>query len=111
MIHPGIEKRGNKDRSLAEELSPRDLLFLKNLAKHDLTLIEIKVSPISPVLGLTIAELSLPEKSLVINVIKGAESYFPSEDHVLEEGDLIYFLASKTAENSLKEVFVPLEYK
>ncbi len=111
MIQLGIEKTSARDRSIAEELSPRDLLFLKNLGKYGLTILEVKVSPISPVIGLPVTELPLPEKAMAINVIKGNQSYFPSDDLILDNGDIVYFLTSQIVEDFVKEVFIPPEYK
>ena len=111
MIQLGIEKNSSRDKSIAEELSPRDLLFLKNLAKYGLTILEVKVSPISPVIGMPVTKLPLPEKAMAINVIKKNHSYFPSDDLILESTDIVYFLTSQIVEDFVKEVFIPHEYK
>ncbi|MEW5820551.1 MAG: TrkA C-terminal domain-containing protein [Cyanobacteriota bacterium] len=111
MVHLEIEKFGSRDRSIQEELSPRDLLFLKKLTRYGLTIIEIKVSPISPVVGKKIYDLVIPDNSILVNVIKKNQSHFPSKDLVLENGDIVYFLASQVVEDSLKEVFIPPEFK
>lgn len=111
MVQLGFDKRGNNDRSIQDELSPRDLLFLKNLTRFGLCLIEIKVSPISPVIGKTIDELNLPENSLIINIIKDNQSIFPNSKLTLESSDIVYFLASQVYEESIKKIFIPEEFK
>lgn len=111
MVQLGFDKRGNNDRPIQDELSPRDLLFLKNLTRFGLCLIEIKVSPISPVIGKTLNKLGLPEDSIIINIIKDNQSFFPTNELTLESGDIVYFLASQVFENSIKEIFIPEEFK
>lgn len=111
MVNLNFESIINKEKSIQDELSPRDLLFLKNLTRYGLNLIEIKVSPISPVIGKKMTELGLPEDCILINIIKNNKNYFPSEDTTLESGDIVYFLSSQIVEDSLKKVFIPVQFK
>ena len=111
MVNLNFEAIGNNEKSIQDELSPRDLLFLKNLTRYGLNLIEIKVSPISPVIGKTVTQLDLPDDCKLINIIKNNKNHFPSEHTQLESGDIIYFVASQIVEDSLKEVFIPVQFK
>ena len=110
MIDLEVHNFLGSERSIQEELYPRDLLFLKNLTRYGLTLIEIKLSPICPINGKQISEIELPEGAILINVIHNERSHFPDENTVLENGDIVYFLASRYAENDLREIFTPDEY-
>lgn len=100
-------KKNRKEKSIKEELSPRDLLFLKNLTKHGLTLIEIKISPISPVVNHKISDITLPKDSIIVNIIRNNHSHFPSDEMILFAKDIVYILASQVVENDLREVFIP----
>jgi Trk K+ transport system NAD-binding subunit len=110
MVNLEIQNYLNTDRSIEEDLSPRDLLFLKNLTRYNLTLIEIKVSPICPLIGKNLSDIQFPENAMVINIIQNERNYFPKEDFVLQSSDIVYFLADKAFENKLRKLFIPHEY-
>lgn len=107
MVNLELEDFVPNNRSIQEELSPRDLMFLRNLNRNGLTLIELKVSPLSPAVGKKVSELVLPEGSMVINVIKKKRRHFPSEDIILHVGDIIYFIVKQEAEELLRQSLRP----
>lgn len=111
MIPLELKKLVIKDKSIQDELSPRDLLFLKNLTRFGLSLIEIKISPICPIIGCCISEVTFPEDSLLINIIKDNRNFFPNGKLILESGDIVYFLASQAIEYDLRNAFIPHKFK
>lgn len=111
MAFLNTQELNSNTRALQDEISPRDLLFLRNLSKYGLTIVEIKVSPISPVINKTLEEINLPQDSLVVNIIKDDCSYFPTDNTILNSGDILYILTTYSSESSLRGVFIPTRYR
>lgn len=81
----------------ASLLTPRDLASLCDLKEHGLSLLEIKISKVSPVLGQQIGAIGVPQGSRAICVIRDGEPIFNLEALTILEGDMVYLLTDDEA--------------
>jgi trk system potassium uptake protein len=61
----------------------------------------------SPVAGRRVGDLSLPEGSLLISVLREGRGFVPGPDTVLEPGDEILAVLDPGVEEDLKRFFGP----
>jgi trk system potassium uptake protein len=61
----------------------------------------------SPVAGRRVGDLSLPEGSLLISVLREGTGFVPGDDTVLEPGDEVLAVLDPGLEEELKAYFGP----
>ena len=64
------------------------------------------VSPNAPAAGRAIADIGLPEGSLVISVLRGGSGFVPKADTVVEAGDEVLVVLDPGIEDDITAVFV-----
>lgn len=68
----------------------------------DMELAEINIQKDSPVIGIPVANLKLPENSLLIAILRGGAVSLPRGRTVLNEGDRIFALAKRDQAEELR---------
>jgi trk system potassium uptake protein TrkA len=74
-------------RLIEHEVPRYGLVHLLALEEEGLEIIELEVSADSPVVGRPLSEVSMPDGSLFISVLRGGSGFVPKADTVIEAGD------------------------
>lgn len=91
--------------TILKEVTPRDLGILKKLKAVNVKLIEIKVNPLSEVIGKKVVDLILPKKTVFIAIGRSDYLLFPSQVDEIYINDIIFLLTSSKHEAFLKNLF------
>jgi trk system potassium uptake protein TrkA len=91
---------------LNEHEVPRyGLVHLLALEEERLEIIELEVQSGAPAAGLRVAEVSLPEGSLVISVLRDGRGFVPTPETVVEAGDQVLLVLDAGLEEQITPVF------
>jgi trk system potassium uptake protein len=88
-------------RLIAEELSLDQVTTLVKLRRGDLTLVEERLGPDSSAVGARIADLRLPERCVLVAVIRGDDVLLTSPDLRLGTDDEILAIVHRNAAGDL----------
>ena len=95
-------------RLIEHEVPEYGLIHLLDLKEEQLEIIEMLLGRGSPVTGRRVGDLSMPEGSLLISVLREGRGFVPGPDTVLEAGDEVLAVLDPGLEDSLKELFGPI---
>src|SRR6476661_6894850 len=90
-------------RLIEHEVPKYGLVHLLDLPRERLEIIELLLGDGSPVAGQRVADLELPEGSLLISVLRDGTGFVPSPETVLESGDEVLAVLDPGLEEELKE--------
>jgi trk system potassium uptake protein TrkA len=79
---------------IAEEMSLGDMMTLLKLRKGQYSLVEEKVAPESLAAGKAVRDLKLPERCVLVVVIRKGELMMPDSDTVLQPADEVLAVVS-----------------
>jgi trk system potassium uptake protein TrkA len=79
---------------IAEEMSLGDMMTLLKLRKGQYSLVEEKVAPKSLAAGKAVRDLKLPERCVLVVVIRKGELMMPDSDTVLQPADEVLAVVS-----------------
>jgi trk system potassium uptake protein len=88
-------------RLIEHEVPRYGLVHLLALEEEGLEIIELEVSPDSPVVGRPLSEVSLPEGSLFISVLRGGSGFVPKAQTVIEAGDRVLLVLEPGLEETV----------
>ena len=94
-------------RVLEHEVPEYGLVHLLDLPEERLEIIEILLGDDSRVAGKKVGDLTMPEGSLLISVLRGGEGFVPTPDTMLEAGDEVLAVLDPGLEEELKVFFGP----
>ena len=94
-------------RLLEHEVPEYGLVHLLDLPEERLEIIEMLLAPNSQVSGTRVADLQMPEGSLLISVLREGRGFVPGPDTVLEAGDEVLAVLDPGLEEELKNYFGP----
>src|ERR671930_665770 len=94
-------------RLIEHEVPKYGLVHLLDLPRERLEIIELLLGDTSPVAGRRVADLELPEGSLLISVLREGTGFVPNPDTVLESGDEVLAVLDPGMEEELKAYFGP----
>ncbi len=94
-------------RLLEHEVPEYGLVHLLDLPEERLEIIEMLLAPNSKVGGHRVADLQMPEGSLLISVLREGRGFVPGPDTVLEPGDEVLAVLDPGLEEELKTYFGP----
>ena len=83
------------------------LELLLDLQEEQLEIIEMLLGKDCGVTGRRVGDLSMPEGSLLISVLRDGKGFVPTADTVLEPGDEVLAVLDPGKEDELKEIFGP----
>ena len=90
--HFGIDHLFSSERLTAIELAKfirnPDSIAVEELARGKIELQQVRVSSKSDAVGKTLRDLKAPERTRVVAITREGDSYVPSAEAVLEEGDV-----------------------
>lgn len=93
--------------SLIEQQIP-DLHFVHLLAlRHaHIALVEVSVSPTSPITNRTLADIEMPEDTSIIAILRGGKVIIPTGTTTIQAGDDVIAIARRESEEELRELLV-----
>jgi trk system potassium uptake protein len=106
-IQPAISATDLIMRLIEHEVPRYGLVHLLALEEERLEIIELEVSADAPAVGERVADLNLPEGSLVISVLRGGSGFVPKADTVIEAGDEVLLVLDPGLEAAITGFFAP----
>ena len=101
----GVDVALNQAEILAslsvEEMSINDMMTLAKLRRGKYSLVEEKIAPQSPVIGMAIKDMPLPQNCVISGIIRKGEIVLPRGITTLEEGDEVLALVDDRAREQL----------
>jgi trk system potassium uptake protein TrkA len=85
----------------AEEMSINDMMTLAKLRRGKYSLVEEKIAPQSPAIGMAIKDMPLPQNCVISGIIRKGEIVLPRGITTLEEGDEVLALVDDSAREQL----------
>jgi trk system potassium uptake protein TrkA len=92
-------------RLIEHEVPRYGLIHLLALEEERLEIIELEVQSGAPAAGLRVAEVNLPEGSLVISVLRDGRGFVPTPETVVEAGDQVLLVLDAGLEEQITPVF------
>ena len=90
---------------LEQQIETGQVIPLAALKRGDIEVVEASITASSSVLGYKIAQLDLPQKTLIISVIRDEYAIIPHSDTKLREGDSVIAIIKSEHEKELRAVF------
>jgi trk system potassium uptake protein TrkA len=92
---------------IEQQIPSAHLIPLAALKQGNLEIVEVDLDASSPVVGKSLAEISLPEGSCVVSIIRAGRAIVPQGDTKLEEGDTVITLVESSKEAQMRQTFIP----
>jgi Trk K+ transport system NAD-binding subunit len=73
-------------------VSPRDVRCVNSLRERGVSLVEIKLTPMSPFTGYKGSDLPLPAEARLMCIARGEAALFDLQDTRLQVGDVLFVL-------------------
>lgn len=83
----------------------KGLIRLLDLGSEGIEIIEVLVAEDSPVKDRSVQEVELPERTLLISILREGKGFVPESDSVIREGDRILAVLDPDQEEGLKAAF------
>jgi trk system potassium uptake protein len=104
-IQPAVSATDLILRLIEHEVPSYGLVHLLDLRDEQLEIIEIEVSRGAPAAGRRVAEVDLPDGSLIISVLRNGRGFVPKADTVIEADDEVLLVLDPGMEDSITSQF------
>lgn len=91
---------------IEEEASFEDFINLMTFKRGKLALVRVDLATDSPVINKCVKDVTLPENSVLVSIVRGENIIVPKGETVLKKGDDIIALTSIENEQSLLDMLV-----
>jgi trk system potassium uptake protein TrkA len=88
----------------AEEMSIGDMMTMLKIRRGEFSIVEEKIAPAAPAIGLALKDLSLPNNCVISGIIRDGDLILPRGTTILEEGDEILALVDEPARQQLAKL-------
>ena len=105
-IQPAVSATDLILRLIEHEVPRYGLVHLLDLPEERLEIIELVVGEDAPAAGSPVAEIGLPDGSLIISVLREGSGFVPKADTVVEAGDEVLVVLDPGLEDAITERFV-----
>ena len=92
-------------RLIEHEVPSYGLVHLLDLRDEQLEIIEVEVGHGAPAAGRKVAEVELPEGSLIISVLRNGKGFVPKSDTVIDAGDEVLLVLDPGLEERITAQF------
>src|ERR671939_1774817 len=92
-------------RLIEHEVPAYGKVHLLALEEERLEIIELEVTEGAPAAGQKVADVSLPDGSLIISVLRDGEGFVPQSDSVIEAGDQVLLILDPGLEDRITPQF------
>src|SRR5450631_4728340 len=106
-IQPAVSATDLILRLIEHEVPRYGLVHLLALEEERLEIIELEVTADAPTVGHKVADVALPEGSLIISVLRDGRGFVPTADTVVEAGDQVLLVLDSGLEDQITPVFAP----
>jgi trk system potassium uptake protein len=106
-IQPAVSATDLILRLIEHEVPRYGLVHLLALEEERLEIIELEVSDGAPAVGERVSDVSLPEGSLIISVLRDGKGFVPKPDSVINAGDEVLLVLDPGLEERITEYFAP----
>src|ERR1700704_487648 len=106
-IEPAVSATDLILRLIEHEGPQYGLVHLLDLAGDRLEIIELIVNEDSPVAGQRVGDISMPDGSLIISVLREGGGFVPQDDTVIEAGDEVLVVLDPGLEDDIPARFAP----
>ncbi len=106
-IQPNVSATDLILRLIEHEVPSYGLVHLLDLRDEQLEIIEVEVVEGAPAAGKTVGEITLPEGSLVISVLRGGKGFVPKSDTLIGVGDEVLLVLDPGLEDAITAQFAP----
>src|SRR5579864_7890983 len=106
-IQPAVSATDLILRLIEHEVPEYGLVQLLALEEEHLEIIELEVRQGSTVAGKRIADVRLPDGSLIISVLRGGAGFVPKADSVINAGDQVLLILDPGLEGEITPQFAP----
>jgi trk system potassium uptake protein TrkA len=104
-VKPAISATDLILRLIEHEVPSYGTVHLLDLRDEQLEIIEVEVPEGSPVIGQRVSEITLPEGSLIISILRDGHGFVPKADTVVQDGDEVLLVLDPGLEDSITEQF------
>jgi len=104
-IQPAVSATDLILRLIEHEVPEYGLVQLLALEEEHLEIIELEVVADSEAVGKQVKEITLPEGSLIISVLRNGRGFVPKGDSVIELGDQVLLILDPGLEREITERF------
>jgi trk system potassium uptake protein TrkA len=104
-IQPAVSATDLILRLIEHEVPRYGLVHLLDLEEERLEIIELEVASGASAVGKRVADIRLPEGSLVISVLRGGAGFVPKPDTVIEAGDEVLLVLDPGLEAAITGFF------
>ena len=95
---------------IEEEMSMGDMMTLLKLRRGRYSLVEEKVPPGAPAIGMRLKELGLPEQCVIAAIIRHGQIVLPRGDAALQEYDEVLAITDQDGAQKLAQLLAPPVY-
>src|ERR671914_1907797 len=104
-IKPAVSATDLILRLIEHEVPKYGLVHLLDLPEERLEIIEIEVAPGSPAAGTKVADLGIPDGSLVISILRDGSGFVAMPDSEVQAGDEVLLVLDPGLEDKITERF------
>jgi trk system potassium uptake protein len=104
-VQPAVSATDLILRLIEHEVPEYGLIQLLALEEEHLEIIEVEVAEGSPAAGRPVADVALPDGSLVISVLRGGTGFVPKADSMIEAGDQVLLILDPGLESEITPQF------
>jgi trk system potassium uptake protein TrkA len=108
-IAPAVSATDLILRLIEHEVPSYGLVHLLDLRDEQLEIIEVEVGVGSPAAGKAVQDVSLPEGSLIISLLREGKGFVPKGDTMIEAGDEVLLVLDPGLEDAIMEQFAGQE--
>ncbi|MBI5842745.1 MAG: TrkA family potassium uptake protein [Chloroflexi bacterium] len=91
-------------RLSAEEMSLGDMMTMLKIRRGKYSIVEEKIAPGAPAIGLAIKDISFPNNCVISGIIRHGDMILPRGTTILEEGDEVLALVDDPAREQLAKL-------
>ncbi|MBU0605201.1 MAG: NAD-binding protein [Candidatus Omnitrophica bacterium] len=91
---------------IEEEVSFEDFINLMTFKRGKLALVRVDLSSDSPIINKYVKDIILPENSVFVTIVRGAQIIVPKGDTVLQKGDDVVALTAIENEQALLDLMI-----
>jgi trk system potassium uptake protein TrkA len=106
-IQPTVSATDLILRLIEHEVPSYGLVHLLDLRDEHLEIIEVEVGAGAPAAGSRVADVPLPEGSLIISVLRDGGGFVPTPETVIEAGDEVLLVLDPGLEEAITIQFAP----
>jgi trk system potassium uptake protein TrkA len=88
----------------AEEMSMGDMMTMLKIRRGKYSLVEEKIAPSAPAIGLALKDLPLPDNCVISGIIRHGDMVLPRGTTILEESDEVLALVDDSAREQLEKL-------